>query len=149
MQYLIIIALIAVILIVLGVSLTALANISAWVILMLCSVMTAAMAVFFGAYLVFMLRGRRASGRYLRADNDPNSRLGKYKSAVYLIDGNEHFGVFPADIKAFYLNDKEQTLIIDKKGRVYDRTIRITIIAGLISSVVMTAMLVFTVMRML
>ncbi|MCR5817172.1 MAG: hypothetical protein K6F91_09835, partial [Ruminococcus sp.] len=89
------------------------------------------------------------SGRYLRADNDPNSRLGKYKSAVYLIDGNEHFGVFPADIKAFYLSDKEQTLIIDKKGRVYDRTIRITIIAGLISSVAMTAMLVLSVMRLL
>ena len=149
MQYIIIIALIAVILIVLGVSLTAIANISAWVILLLCSVATLGMSVFFLVYFVKLLKCAKAVGRYLRADNNTKSRLGKYKSAVYEIGGNEYFGVFPADIKAFYISDKEQTLYIDKKDRVYDRTIRITIIAGLISSVVMTAVLLVSAMKLL
>lgn len=149
MQYIIIIALIAVILIVLGVSLTAIANISAWVILLLCSVATLGMSVFFLVYFVKLLKCRKAVGRYLRADNNTKSRLGKYKCAVYEIGGEEHFGVFPADIKAFYISDKEQTLYIDKKDRVYDRTIRITIIAGLISSVVMTAVLIVSAMKLL
>ena len=148
MQYIIIIALIAVIMIVLGVSLTALANISAWVILGLCSLVTLAMAAFFAVYFVLLLRCRRVKGRFLRCDYKNEGRLKKYKSAVYEIEGQEHFGVFPADIKAFYINDKEHTLFIDKKGRVYDRTIRITIIAGLISSVVMTVLLIYSSLRL-
>ena len=139
MQYIIILAVAAVLLAVLGVSLQIIANISAWAILALCALVTFAMTVFFAVFLVKMLRGRRAKGRYLRADMKDSGHFKAYKSPVYLIDGKEHFGVFPADIRVFYRDGKEIDLRIDSKGFVYDTVTRVTIYTGIVLSAASTA----------
>lgn len=138
MQYIIILAVVAVILAVLGVSLQVIANVSAWGILLLCSLVSFAMAVFFAVYLMKLLSGRKAKGRFLRADYKENGAFKKYKSAVYDIDGQEYFNIFPYDLKIFYSKDKQIELYIDKNGAVYDVMTRITILAGLMLSVAMT-----------
>ena len=142
MQYIIILSVIIVLLIALGVSLQLIANVSAWGILALCSLLAFAMTAFFAVYMVKLFGSKRAKGSYIRTDFKDNGRFKRYRSAVYEIDGKEHFGVFPADIKAFYRTGRQYSLLIDKNGFVYDRVIRITIIAGLILSVLTTAGLV-------
>ena len=139
MQYLVILSVTIVLLIALGVSLQMIANISAWGILLVCVALSFLMTGFFAVYLARMICGKRTKGVYLRADTKGTGRLSKYKSAVYDIDGEEHYGIFPADIRAFYRAEKECRLLVDKKGFVYDRVIRITIIAGTILSAFSTA----------
>ena len=139
MQYIIILAVIAVILAVLGVSLQVIANASAWGILMLCALVSFVMVIFFAVYLVKLMSCKKAKGRFLRADYKENGAFKKYKSAVYEIDGQEYFNIFPYDLKIFYSKDKQTELYIDKNGEaVYDIMTRITILAGLMLSVAMT-----------
>ena len=88
-----------------------------------------------------MLSCKRTSGRFLRADFKDNGAFKKYKSAVYDIGGEEHFNIFPYDLKIFYNKDKEIELYLGKKGEVYDVMTRITIYLGLMLSGAMTAVM--------
>ncbi len=141
MQYVIFIAIIAVILAVLGVSTQLIANFSAWGILLLCTLVSFLMTVFFAVFLIRMLSCKKASGRFLRADFKDRGTFKKHKSAVYDIGGEEHFNIFPYDLKLFYNKDKETELYLGKKGEVYDMMTRITIYLGLMLSGTMTAVM--------
>lgn len=141
MQYVIIIAVVAVIILVLGVSVQMIASVSAWAIMLVCTLVSALMAVFFVVFLAKMLACKRKKGVFLRADFKDRGAFKKYKSAVYDIEGEEHFNIFPYDLKIFYKKDKLTELYLDKKGEVYDTMTRITIYAGVMLSLAMTALM--------
>ena len=142
MQYFIIIVIAVVILIVLGVSVQAILNASAWGILMLCAAVSFLMMIFFAVFLAKLLSGKKTKGKFLRADYKDNGAFKKYKSAVYEIEGKEYFNIFPYDLGIFYKTDKETELYIDKKGAVYDTMTRITILSGIMLSTAMTILMI-------
>ena len=145
MQYVIIIAVLAVIMVILGVSTQAIANISAWMILAACALLCFMMSVFFMIYLAKLLCSGKVRGRFIGARKEEGAR---FITAFYLAEGEEIKNIFPYEsaLKAlFYKEGREVTLYLTKnKKRVLDLNARITIVFGFFISVIMTGVLINT-----
>ena len=138
------IVIILVLLVLLGVSTQMIANISAFIIVYLCMAMCIAMVIFFVIFMAKLVLCKKAVGVYTGAEEIQKGRM-KYKRAVYEINGEKHFNVFPLDIKLFYKPGRECELYVDKKGGGYDINARITIIAGLMLSIASTMLMVMVI----
>lgn len=146
MEALIIIAVIAVLLLMLGVSAEVLL---AGFLGLLCLVMMA-LFLFFGLCIIRLTQCRRCGGKLAKVEK--HGKYG-YSVPVYDIGGKEYENVFPCEIvmkKQLYSPGRECMLMLDEKhGKVFDGNARISSIVGIVLSGVSFALLVYRLLLMI
>ena len=87
---------------------------------------------FFVFCLIKLIGSRIKTVRFVRIEKNPKT---VFKSAVYLIDGEEHMNYFPAETllrKLLYSKLKDRKVLLCKNGDVFDINSLITVAAGLV-----------------
>ncbi len=110
-----------------------LAGVDMWYFLVGGAVLVAAAALFTTAFFivcaVMLLHSRRCTGVFLRFAEGK-----RFDAAEYLIDGEPHRNVFPAEFvmrERLYCPDKTVKLHLTRSGRVFDGNALVTTIIGL------------------
>lgn len=132
MEIIIGIAVVFILLLCLGVSVSFLATIA----LVIIGIMIVGMAGIFIYATVFLLTGQKANGRYVRSENSEKSRI---PYAVYEIDGTEYRNLFPLEVlfrDKIYNTDKEVSLILNKRKKCcFDNNAKICCVLGITVSI--------------
>ena len=146
MEALIVIVIVAVLLIIMGVTAEVLI---AGFMGLLCLMMLA-LFLFFGWCIFRMTRCRKCTGRLADVEKEP--KLG-YSVPVYEIDGEKYRNVFPCEIvmkDRLYTEGRECRLMLDeKRGKVFDGNARISSIMGIVLSGVSFVMILYAFLGMI
>ena len=132
MEIIIGIAVIFVLLLCLGVSISFLATLA----LVIIGVMIVGMGAIFTYATFFLLMGKKAKGRYVRYESSEKSRI---PCAVYEIDGTEYRNLLPLEVlfrNRIYNSEREVPLILNKKKKCcFDNNAKICCILGIAVSI--------------
>lgn len=125
MEFLIVFALLAVIMLCIGFGIADILMLAVLII----AVLTVLIGIFFLICLSFLLFSKKKSGEFTGFNED-----GRFPRAVYKVDGEEILNVFPCEMvmrKKLYVPEKTVTLYYIKPRRaVADKNAFVTIIAG-------------------
>ena len=108
------------------------------------AVASGGMTLFFILYLLKLLFSKKKKGTFLRIERNG---IFRWRSAIYLVDGEEIPCIFPDDgvmDDKIYKTDKTYTLFYNKlSGKVFDRVSITTCVIGIIFTLAIDAALVF------
>ena len=108
------------------------------------AVASGGMTLFFIFYLLKLLFSKKKKGSFLRIERNG---IFRWRSAIYLVDGEEIPCIFPDDgvmDDKIYKTDKAYTLFYNKhSGKVFDRVSITTCVIGIIFTLAIDAALVF------
>lgn len=146
MEFVAVIAVVAVVLLIVGFKPITLAMLAAVLILL----GIAAMALFFVYFFIRMLFARSHKAEFSRIDKSPYNR---FNAAYYIIDGKEYPNVFPSEgIKEnkLYKSSSTYKVLLDRRGKyVFDRFSITTCIAGFTFCIIILPAAVILMLRLL
>ena len=146
MEFVAVIAVVAVVLLIVGFKPFTLLMIASGLILL----GIAAMALFFEYFFIRMIFARSHKAEFSRIAKSPYNR---FNAAYYIIDGKEYPNVFPSEgIKEnkLYKSSSTYTVLLDRSGKyVFDRFSISTCIAGFIFCMIVLPAAAFLILRLL
>ena len=136
MEIIIGIAVIFILLLCLGASLSFIATVA----LVLVGAFIVFMTGFFIYAVILLATGKRAKGRFIRSETNDKSKI---PFAVYLIDDTEYRNLLPLEVmfqNKIYREEREVTLVLNKKRKCcFDNNAKICCILGIIVSIFLLA----------